>query len=430
MKKYYRVLSRLYDTPLAILPAKLAMITDNVTAMLREGGRVDRMDVGGGGGEGGDEYEPPEKVGLIKVFDSLVARNGVGDSGITTYASIQAECQEYINEGKTTLVFHIDSGGGEVKGLFALTDYISSIPKNHNVKTIAFSDGHVCSAAYAIGSACQTVYCTDTAVVGSIGVISTLQDWTEQDKIEGRKYIILRSQENKALYNPHEKVSNKVIDEATTVLAKLDDMLSTRISTYRPVLTKETIMSFKGDTFLGKDAVESELVDAIIQTLEEVVNIAAESTPKQSSIPSFTTTPLISTPKGAYMNLEQALQANAELQAQVTTLKNTMNVAVTEAAAAETARCLEIITAGNTLSIPQAVMVSAVKTKLPTENAVQMFTAIKESQDASLIINTTQAKGTLTESTAPPPQGTLDGSLLNGAISLDSLTAAFSGVGV
>ena len=66
------------------------------------------------------------------------------------------------------IVLEIDSGGGQVKGLFQAIDIIKSTKK----RVTALVTGNAASAAYAIAAAADTIVATSRAVeVGSIGVV-------------------------------------------------------------------------------------------------------------------------------------------------------------------------------------------------------------------------------------------------------------------
>jgi len=165
MKNYTRVLSRLYNTPLYISNSKLDILSSEIVTKLLMKETLSA------------DVQPTEhtvvnnsvpNVGIINVFDSLVSKTGGGISGFTSYESITNQIKNIVTTGIDVLIFNIDSPGGEIAGLFPLTDLIASIPKTHGIKTATFSDGTVASAAYAIAAATQVIYATETTVLGSL----------------------------------------------------------------------------------------------------------------------------------------------------------------------------------------------------------------------------------------------------------------------
>lgn len=65
------------------------------------------------------------------------------------------------------VIFYIKSPGGSVNGMFEVAEIIKSI----TVKTIAFSDTILCSAAYLMAASCDEIVVTPSTMIGSIGVI-------------------------------------------------------------------------------------------------------------------------------------------------------------------------------------------------------------------------------------------------------------------
>ena len=155
-KSYQHILSkRLTNQVLAIAYDKLDTITSQVTLRLLQGLPL-ALDV-----EPTNHNKVASKtIPVIEVFDSLVAKGGAGASGFTSYESIASTLQTLVAEGKNKIVMYIDSPGGEVSGLFALTSYMKSL-KEQGVSLIGVTDGLCASAAYAIGSACSTLHATN-----------------------------------------------------------------------------------------------------------------------------------------------------------------------------------------------------------------------------------------------------------------------------
>lgn len=388
--RYARLLSRLYNTPLAISEAKLAIITSNVTLKLLQGEAVGSMERkqpkcdSGIGGETEEEEYPalPETWEVIEVFGSLCSKNGAGESGCTSYAYITEEINEAIAEGKTHLIFSIDSHGGEVAGNFTLASFIGSLPSKYGIQTFAFVDGYACSAAYTIASACQKVYATPSSFLGSIGVLMTLVDCTEEDKLEGEKYTILRSRSEKALYNPHEKLSSKVVTEAEKTLAQLDGLMGDVITKNRSKVTQEIIASLNGVSLIASEALASSLCDTITASFDTFISAIK---PKASSAsPSLYPTILGQDPRrNSSMNLEQAVERIAALESELATLKAEQQGAIAAAALSERARVSALIDAGKLTGITADTLTAHIKAGTDEKVGVAIFTGIKAGLDAS-----------------------------------------------
>ena len=370
---YGRILSRLLNTPLAISQDKLDIITSNVTLKLLAGEQVSSIKADVMSMPGISEDTSPE-VAIIDVFDSLVTRNGAGDSGSTSYSSIERQIQYALSNEVSHIVFNIGSPGGEVEGLFGLTDYIASLPSSYGVETLAVASGNMTSAAYMIGAACQKTVATASSMVGSIGVIMTLLDVTAADKKDGYSYTIMRSKTDKALINPHEVLSKSAIAKATKMLAELDMIMNDTVVSYRSNLSVEDIVSMKGDTFLGEEALKLGLIDEVVTSFQEALDgLIASSNTK-------TTTQ----PKGVHMTtIPATLSAEevAKLQADLAAAQSQLAMASANAMQAEQTRFNEILTAATVLGIPNANAVAQnyFTTGMTADMAKQNMTILKQS---------------------------------------------------
>jgi len=378
--KYGRLLTRLYNTPLAIAQSKLDVLTSEVTLKLLAGENLSSV-------SGPDRQDAPQETSVIKVFDSLVSKNGGGDSGSTSYESITRQINSAISQGSTSLTFYIDSPGGEVNGLFGLAAFIASLPSK-GIETTAVTDGSATSAAYVIASACQTVLATENSIVGSIGVIMTLINVTEADKKAGIQYTILRSKEDKALINPHEDLPSKAIEDATKMLGVLDNIMNKTVSTNRPALTMDTIMSLAGGTVLAEEALSLGLIDGIVSSIDEVTN------------PKTTSKPLLTTNIGTTMNLEEALAKNIQLSSELEALKASTTLEVAKAKQAEQTRVLGILDAAATFKLSAELATKRIKAGASIEDTVEMFEGIKEAlQMANPVDTSTVMQSSITTET-------------------------------
>jgi ClpP class serine protease len=84
----------------------------------------------------------------------------------------------------SAIVIPLETGGGSVAGTMELADDVREISKIKPV--IGYVDSMSCSAGYAIHSGCSKIFASHlTAEVGSIGVATTIRDYSEKLKKEG-----------------------------------------------------------------------------------------------------------------------------------------------------------------------------------------------------------------------------------------------------
>jgi ClpP class serine protease len=252
-----------------------------------------------------------------------------------------------------------------------IVNKIREIPKKHGIRTFAFTDGYAASAAYGIASATQTIYAMPTSRLGSIAAIRTLIDMTKADAEEGLKYVLLRSKEDKALYNPHEEISPKVLEKAKSDLALLDSAFNSLVMKNRGNLSLEAIIGFQGNTYFGSEAVQLGLADALVETFDEVMAIERR---------------LIN--RGMNVMTEEEIQA---LQAQNASLLAQVAASSTEAKAlfsAERERISKLTLAAETLKIPKDRLVKAIDSGISYEDGLSAFETFAEISGSKNAINT------------------------------------------
>lgn len=104
--------------------------------------------------------------------------------GNTGYDQIIEEIKMATKRGVGGFFFNFDSGGGMVQGCDEAARAISSI----KVPTVAFCETYMCSAAYYMGSGCNQIVATSTAVIGNIGTICPWIDESKMWEVEGLEF--------------------------------------------------------------------------------------------------------------------------------------------------------------------------------------------------------------------------------------------------
>jgi ClpP class serine protease len=379
--------------PLAISREKLSIITSQVTLRLLVGEQPDKLSIE-------TKPVPAASVPVVKVFDSLVAKGGVGDSGYTSYESLTNELASLANNGNKTIALYIDSPGGEVNGLFALTDYIKEL-QSKGIEIVGLVDGLCCSASYAIGSACSKLLATNTSEIGSIGVIAALVDRTAQDASAGISYTILRSSNasEKALGNSHEATTPEVVSNLQSRLDELESIFFAAVNKCRPKLSLQTIAGFKGNTLLAEKALEMGLIDGIITSAQTYLE--SMNTPAKGNLSGN----LNNDRRGNQMNLEEAQSQIINLTSELQQVKASLASAEAKGRQEEQARLLAIVEAGATFGIPSANVVKVVKAGFSVEQAVINFEMAKETAQNISAIDTVVPTETGVAVSAPKTEG-------------------------
>jgi ClpP class serine protease len=389
---YFHILERCVGTPLAIEPGKLAILTEEVFIKLALGNDINRSmatpDL--------PTISSPNNMHVVPVYGSLVNKNGAGASGVTSYEGIRQQVISAVNSGATIIGFDVSSGGGEAFGMFELGQFIAELPSKYNVSTFAFTNSTAASAAYGIMCAAQTVFAVPSAMVGSIGTVMTLFSQKEADKKAGMDYVILRSKEQKALFNPHEAISEQVLTDAQNKLAVMDAKFNEFVSSVRPKVSLETINKLEGNTVFAEEALQIGLIDTLVGSLQDVFDFYAACAPKKKKPTSMAINPSNKTNLSIGKNimqsqipttLEDALVSLAQTNAELAAAKASIKMEVETARGVERQRCLTLLDTGKQLTIDHQVILDTIKNGMALDAASIMFTAIKSAVDASITAN-------------------------------------------
>ncbi len=174
-------------------------------------------------------------------------------SGATSYEFLARDFNAALEDDSVkAILFDIDSPGGEVNGCSELADMIYNSRGKKPI--LAYASGHCCSGAYWIASACDEILVTDTAIVGSIGVVAVFEKDDDENKIE-----IVSSQ------SPFKRISPSTSEGLNRIQVQLDalaEVFINKIATYRDVSPETVMKKFgQGDVFVGNLAVLKGLAD-------------------------------------------------------------------------------------------------------------------------------------------------------------------------
>lgn len=176
--------------------------------------------------------------------------------GATSYEILAKDFNQALsNPNIKAIVFDIDSPGGEVNGCSELGDMIFNARGQKPI--IAYASGSCCSGAYWIASSCDEIKASDTAVLGSIGVVSVYKK--DDDK---RKCIEIVSSQS-----PNKRPDLETDEGKAKIQARIDDLAEifiNKISRNRNISSQNVIEDFGGgDVFVGQNAVRVGLADSI-----------------------------------------------------------------------------------------------------------------------------------------------------------------------
>lgn len=393
MKDYLRILMRVTGTPLLISEGKLNVISENVIMPIIMGESPNKEFTlsaetisarNNNAATGSKNIPANDSYAVIKVFDSLVSKNGTGLSGFTSYESIRFAIDSIVASGQNNILLYVDSPGGEAASLFSLTNYIRE-QVAAGVNIIGFTDGSATSAAYAILAAARQAYATETSFLASIAAIYMHVDTSKADTTAGKTYTIFRSKAEKALGDSHTPLTDKVKDKITTMLDSIDTAFNNDVLLSRPSLKLSDIVAMKGSEYLAQEALQLNLIDRIVTGIDEALILGLQKNTQPARSSAKATTNLNS---GVRMDeLEQLKTALATAHAEKITLETELRAAMQLAVEKERANSLAICNAAIALHTPITTVVAHLSKGYTSEVSLEIQTAIAETKGKDSVIN-------------------------------------------
>lgn len=225
-------------------------------------------------------YERQGNIGVVSIKGPLSNRTSWWDAemGRATYPAIRDAMVHAASDPEVkSILLDIDSGGGAVAGVEDTGNLIRMI--NDKVKPVsAFTDGVMASAAYWLGSSAGEVHNTKSAMVGSIGVITTHMEYSKALKEDGVTATVMRAGKYKALANPYEPLTEEAKAQIQAALDSAYNMFLEHVAAMRGVTVQKADDTMaQGREFMGKDAVGVGLTDGLMTYDALISKLSAES---------------------------------------------------------------------------------------------------------------------------------------------------------
>lgn len=210
-------------------------------------------------------------IAVIDVNGRLAKRMGffaeVCEGGTSTENLLKDFQTCLDNPNVSSIVFNIDSPGGEAFGINELASHIAAARGKKPMK--AYISGLGCSGAYWLASAADEIICDKSALLGSIGVVSVWFDDTEFYKMLGvdKKVITSSNAPKKRLdLNKPEDLA-----EFQSELDAIEKVFISSVAKNRNKKTDEVIKDFnQGGVLIGADAVKVGMANRV-GSLEGVI---------------------------------------------------------------------------------------------------------------------------------------------------------------
>jgi len=229
-------------------------------------------------------YERIGSVGVISIDGATIKKNNFINAmcgGFVGYDTIA----EYISKAENdkevkTILFHVDSVGGEVAGVDTVQELISTSTK----ETVTIFDNIGASASIWYGSASDKIYATEATRIGSIGVKA---GWIENKKTEDGEqkvlWVVSKNAKNKDC-----SLNGDCKSKIETMINDTEDLFYKRVMANTGLNAEELATSFNyGETITANQAFDIGFLDGVISKkalIESLNNGTTASMPSTEKI--------------------------------------------------------------------------------------------------------------------------------------------------
>lgn len=170
----------------------------------------------------------------------------------------------------SAIILAIDSPGGTVDGTQELADLIYASRDQKPI--IALADGMMASAAYWIGSAASKIFMSsDTATIGSIGVVAAHMDVSRAEDMRGVKTTEITAGKYKRIASQYGPLTP---EGRATMQDQVDQTYSVFVNAVarNRGVSADTVVQDMADgrVFIGQQAIDAGLVDGV-STLDALI---------------------------------------------------------------------------------------------------------------------------------------------------------------
>jgi signal peptide peptidase SppA len=214
---------------------------------------------------------PKNGVAVIDINGVVMKRVGVSRDildyfGIVDLDYIDAQLGAVKTDpAVTAVVLNVNSPGGFITGVQSTANLVADLA---TVKeTVVYSDVLNASAAYWISSQASSIITAIDAELGSIGVYTVREDWSEAYANAGVKVELFKAGKYKAIGVDGVPLTD---EQRAFIQADIDESyaLFTGAVTSKRQISSEDM---QGQTFNGWLAVEKNLADGVANSIEEVI---------------------------------------------------------------------------------------------------------------------------------------------------------------
>lgn len=225
-----------------------------------------------------DDLDDIEGIGVIEICGPLTDKKTGWEAmcGGCSYESILDQAEDHIENGCSTIILNISSGGGSSFGAFECANDLRAMCDEANIKLISYVQDCAASAAYLIACVADEVVCNPYGETGSIGVLISLTDKSKHMEQEGIKPIFITAGDEKIPYAEDGSFRPEFLADLQSKVDFLYGEFISHVANYTN-MSEEEVKATQAKTFLAKDAINIGLINKIMTNKEFVKYIVSQT---------------------------------------------------------------------------------------------------------------------------------------------------------
>lgn len=269
-----RTLERFFSQDWNILPAAVEPMLLKLASAEnteREMKMPARPDHDAGGNELPKLEITPDGIAIVPIKGPLV-HNATGEDkywyNVIAHGDVADDLDQALAEGARAVLLDIDSPGGTVQGTEELAGKIDEVAGA--VDVFSFNNGLCCSAAEYLSVGAVMRMGLPSSLNGSIGVILQTFDFSKMLERFGVTVNLFTSGKFKGTGHPAKALTDDQREYLQAHVKMMADEFKGHVRAHRPSMTDELM---QGQTFTGKQALNIELLDQLVQRRSQALGL-------------------------------------------------------------------------------------------------------------------------------------------------------------
>lgn len=219
-------------------------------------------------------YDLQQSVAILSLVGPMTKAQVSFGSGCSTVQLRRDLRAANADPDVKAIILRIDSPGGSVAGTAELADEVAAINK---VKPVyAYIEDCGCSAAYWVASQAKKIFANRTAIVGSIGTLLVLEDWSKAFEQAGVEVLVFSTGEFKGSGTFGTEITLAQREKFQKMVDGLQEHFLSAVSTGRRISKTKAKALADGNTHVGMEALDLGLVDEIASFDQVLRSIAGK----------------------------------------------------------------------------------------------------------------------------------------------------------